>query len=414
MSSILKTPLNKEPKPNIVLVMIAKNEKESNEEHCITRCLHSCKELLAGVVVVTTSYGSVEKGNVDGLVNEWAVSTGIKTLVGLTGWNDDFAAARNTALGLAYKAFPEADFFMLIDADEVFHGQPQFVFGQLNHLSQELTCMVNHVITPGEIVPRVTFIRNIPGWAYRFAHHETIQLNGETPHAAFMGSMSSPGTGACVTTPSDGARSKDPNKLQHDTVRLMQAYDRDPHPRYLFYLALHWLKMGEHAKAVNLFQRYLNDVKRDHSVAGTVYFAWLTLGRIYQLKTYEPDYSEEDRFDASLNAFCKAYETSPSRAEALGEIALLHARNGTWPWVKVFALACVQAPSPLTTEFLETKWKDWRGLDILTVALINLGQYSLAKPYLEILLKQPSLPDSERPRVSDHLRNITHATGGSQ
>ena len=82
----------------ISLCMIVKNEN-----HNLSRCLESVKDLVDEMVIVDT-------GSTDGTV-EISKSYGAK--VGFFAWCDDFAAARNHSLSLA-----TGDWILVLDADE--------------------------------------------------------------------------------------------------------------------------------------------------------------------------------------------------------------------------------------------------------------------------------------------------------
>lgn len=96
---------------SVSLCMIVKDE-----EHCLARCLASCKPLVHELVVVDT--GSTDR------TSQIAELFGAR--VYHLAWQDDFAAARNYAMAQA-----TADWILVMDADEVLSARDYQLFNDL-------------------------------------------------------------------------------------------------------------------------------------------------------------------------------------------------------------------------------------------------------------------------------------------
>jgi tetratricopeptide (TPR) repeat protein len=268
----------------------------------------------------------------------------------------------------------------------------------LNNTDPAINAYMIPTVLHQHMLARINLVRNIPGWGYRYRHHETIELKGQAPSYVPMGNPTSPEAGPYVFTQHDGARSHDPAKFERDLASLREAWQEDGAPRYLFFLAL-TMANGKHPQEARHTFKLFIEYSKDPCEVGMVYYALLMLGRLNQSVL---DCSYDPMLDLE-----KAYRLCPTRAEALGEIALLHGKRQEWEKAYVYALAAMQPVMPEHLEFLEPMWVQWRALDILTVCLINLGRYVEAVGYLNALLKRPALPARERPRVQEHLTNIT-------
>ena len=110
----------------------------------------------------------------------------------------------------------------------------------------------------------------------------------------------------------------------------------------------------------------------------------------------------------------RAFELVPSRSEAPGELAVHYGNAGRWALAYVYALASSHKLQPTHIEYVEPVWIQWRSLDVMSVALINIGQSAVALNYLNLLLARPELPVVERPRVQKHHDDLERILGVKQ
>ena len=379
---------------NVCLCMIVKNDADNNEAHCILRCLDSCEDFITHAAILLT-HEKHASSELDLLIDKWGMDSNVDIEMRNYEWHDDFAAARNQALAMVNWAWPKTDWLLLIDADEELRLGPggcDMLKNILGEIKQD--SVVIPLIHEGRIVTRVNLIRNIPGWQYKFRHHETIELNGKPPEPAFIGSVTHPTSGPHVFTAHDGARSKNPDKITREVELLQQDYDDTQEPRYLFFLGMTLLNMKDEKRALEVFSKYCAEERRPEN-DGLKYAALLRMGRL----------------SGNLDMFACAHELCPTRNEALGELAIDWCKKGIWHVAYLYALAANQPVRPTHLEFIEPMWSAWRALDILTVCLINMDRYGEALNYLQALMARDTLPESEILRVQSHLNKLEEICG---
>jgi hypothetical protein len=246
------------------------------------------------------------------------------------------------------------------------------------------------VMEDGRVFPRISFIRNEPGWAWQYGYHEELTFHGHPVHAHLLGSITEPTAGPHLRHHPDGARTKSRDKHSQAEVTCQCLWNESQHPRYLFYGAEACMLQSKSLGAEMLYCEFLDNADAKAMPPGFRYYALLQLGRL-ALKN-------ESRATAPFE-FLDAYALCPTRAEALGELALFHARQGEWALCRLYALTCANAPEPQNFEYVEPHWRAWRGLDLLITSLLKLGQIKQAADYLGLLLSRPALPASEKPRL---------------
>ena len=392
--------LNKLPKgeatTTVCLCLIVKDDLGADESHCVLRCLESCKGFITHVSAVFTCKQDGEAGACWPLVRDWCHQNRVILYHDRIVWKDDFSYARNHSIGLAQEemlVFP--GWLLLLDCDEelrvgVFQSEVLEILGKTSHTAFTLPTALNqHTLT------RINLIKNIPGWKYRFRHHETIEFDGQPPKCVMLGNPTNPAAGPHVVTAHDGVRSREPAKKKNVIAALRAAWEEEGDPHYAFYLGMELSSLTDlHQQAISFFECYCNS-ERDTSARGMIYYAKLMIGRL-----------SADPATAEL-FFWHANKTDPTRPEALGELALLFGKQEDWPKTYLCALAAAQPVAPTHLEFFEPMWVQWRAIDILTVALINMGRYQEATVYLRGLLGNYFLPASERPRIQEHFDSIT-------
>ena len=390
---------------SICLSMIAKNDEGSDESHVIVRALESCKGLVNTLALITTSRDT-KLGEAQDNAVYWCNTNSVAPRFDALLWVDDFAEARNAALKSAQKT--TCDWIMLLDCDEWIEGDPEAIKQILRKATQNAVALP--ILTcSGHINPRITFIRNIPGWEWKYRLHETLMFNGEIPKVEAPYSTESPLSGPHIRTLQDGARSQDPEKMEKDARILAHAYHETGEVRYLFFLA-HTMQAKvsnskdaptpeEMQEVVGKWESYIN--KSEGQQAGLRYKAYLELGRVLRA-TSDPQ--------RAVANWLMAYNLIPTRVEALGEVASIYLSQRAFAMARVYALATAHAPipDPATAEFLEMDWGRWKGLLMLIESLANLGQVGVVLQYIELALSRPDLPDEPRANVIKLREEITH------
>ena len=393
-------------KPTVCLSMIVKADQFSSESHVITRCLDTCKDVITlGRIFLTAEIKSTFNANLGTLISQWFIKKGLNFDLDHLLWEGHYAEARNTALEQAQKT--TAQWIQLIDADEELDAQPEEVLRML------ITTPYDSVVMPvvvqdkdghQRVFNRIAFVRNIAGWGYIGRYHEDLQFNGTIPESDYLGGSPDDYTqGPHIFTASDGATHKDPERDSKIHRLLFKAFTESGDPRDWFFYAEQTRICGKYDEAVIHFTSFLEMAKEGRGkrypsiTPSMVYYALLTLGRLFIHKGQVAE---------GRVKFIEAYSLMPSRVEALGEMALVHASRGEWAMARIYALACANSPRPRAVDFLEPEWAQWRGLDILTVALQNLGQVDNLPKYYQLLLGRKALPASERTRVETNFNNL--------
>lgn len=147
--------MGERPRPSLALVTIARDE-----ERCIARLLRSARDVVDEMVVVDT-------GSADA-TQEIARAEGAR--VSEFAWVDDFAAARNEALGRA-----KSDYCLVLDADEWITaggaGLREWMMGLTGPSFGEVTCV--STFDAGEQCAQEQSVRVLPvGARYRGRIHE--------------------------------------------------------------------------------------------------------------------------------------------------------------------------------------------------------------------------------------------------
>jgi hypothetical protein len=190
----------------------------------------------------------------------------------------------------------------------------------------------------------------------------------------------------------EGARSADPDKYRKDAAVLERALEREPqNARYVFYLAQSWRDAGELEKARDRYRARADMGGWDEEV----WYSRLEVARL-TLRLGAPDAEV-------VAAFLGAYETRPSRAESLCELASALRRRQRAAAAYPFAKIAAETPRPRDRLFVDDSVYAWRACDELAVAAYWTGHYAEAQALNEGLLAGGRLPESERPRIEANI-----------
>ncbi|MEV7501300.1 hypothetical protein [Streptomyces sp. NPDC093018] len=104
-----------------------------------------------------------------------------------------------------------------------------------------------------------------------------------------------------------------------------------------------------------------------------------------------------------IDRYLRAYESRPSRAEAIGDLTRLCRLEGRWPLAHLFAARAAVIPRPEDILFVEMSWHEWRALDELAVASYWIGDYAKSREYCTRLLDGGKVPEGERALIAANL-----------
>ncbi|MEV6396725.1 glycosyltransferase [Streptomyces sp. NPDC051907] len=355
--------------------MIVKNEAPT-----IRRCLDSVRPLIDTWVIVDT-------GSTDGTQD--VVRDCFSDLPGVLHerpWKG-FGPSRTEALELAR---PHADYLLFIDGDDEMQVRPGFQMPALTHDAYRVALHNGPIIhwRPALVSTRLP-------WRYVGVLHEYIESGTQHSLGVFEG--------ANILTVGGGARLREGGqrkKYLKDAEILEQGLIDEPdNARYVFYLAQSWRDAGEPEKSLAAYDRR----------AGMPGF----LEETYCAQVYAA------RLAASLGRgpaevmerYLRAYESRPSRAEAIGDLARACRLEKRWPLAYMFAKQAARIPFPKDILFVEFSWHEWRALDELAVAAAWVGEHQESLECCERLLDEGKLPDEQRERVVANLNFVQRKLG---
>jgi tetratricopeptide (TPR) repeat protein len=104
------------------------------------------------------------------------------------------------------------------------------------------------------------------------------------------------------------------------------------------------------------------------------------------------------------DAYVRAHDMNPARAESLGELAHYLQVRGKRALAYAFSSIAKDIGPTNQKLFVDPSWSDWRNLDEYAVACYWMGKYKDSLQANEKLLKSKTLPESERGRVENNMR----------
>ncbi|MFJ8111258.1 glycosyltransferase [Streptomyces sp. NPDC096132] len=363
-------------KPTVCLNMIVKDEAP-----VIRRCLESVRPLIDSWVIVDT--GSTD-GTQDVIRDVYSDLPGELYERPWKGYD----GSRTEAIELAR---PGADYLFFMDADDVMEVEPGFRMPELILEAYRVNIRFGsfRYWRPALVATRLP-------WRYVGVLHEYIDCGSRFSLGTLRGAeMVIVGGGGRLRN--EGARAK----YLRDAHVLEEALVKEPdNARYAYYLAQSWRDAGEPEKALEAYDRRA-------AMGGweeEVYCSRLWAARLAaDLK--RPAAEVMDRY-------LRAYETRPSRAEAVGELARVCRQSGPrWPLAHMFARQAARIPMPTDDLLVEADWYEWQALDELAVAAYWVGEYEECKDCCERLLESDKLPDEQRERVIQNLELARHNLG---
>ena len=344
----------------LILFMIVKNESR-----VISRCLESVKPYIDGWCICDT-------GSTDGTQAIIRSSLkGIKGEVYDRPWVD-FASNRNEALDLAKELFPDADYLMTIDADEILLKAD---FSKLEADSHPFRYLHGSLE-----FDRTSVVSAKQPWKFVGVLHEYLDLEDEVKEGVSVG---------VVKTSREGSRSDDPKKYEKDAEILKKALQQEPNnKRYQFYLA-------QSLRDAGLFRESYDAYKVRATMGGWVeeiWQSWYQRGILAEQLGLDP-----------MPDYIKALEILPKRAETYGRAAAWLRANKNFGQAYIWAKAGVTLKPYPEALFLEPKYYTWGCKDEASVAAYWTNRFLEGLNLTSDLLAGEDLPKEQRRRVQDNL-----------
>lgn len=347
----------------ICLSMIVKNEV-----HIVHEALEAVAPYINYWVIVDT--GSTD--NTQDVIRTKMAELGVPGELHERPWRD-FASNRSEAVQLAQG---HSDYIWVMDADDTVIGKIDF-----SGLTADGYNMRSRIADL--IYWRPLLLRDGVTWNYVGVVHELPVHNGlYPPDEMLYGDYEIIGRHL-------GARSSEPGKYERDRDLLLAQLGSDPDDsRSAFFLAQTYNSLGDQVNAKRWYARRSEMGGFDQEV----YYSMLKLARAMDA-TGEP-------WTEVLNAYLRAWDFRPVRAEPLYDIAFHYRQAGQYELGYLFARRGAEIQFPDSdVVFVEADVYNWRLLDEQSVCASWIGRKVEALKIDRRLLTRDDLPDDERERI---------------
>ncbi len=346
----------------ICLNMIVRNES------------HIIHELIAAVADKIDCWVIVDTGSDDGtqdVIRRLMADRGIPGELHERPWRD-FGHNRSEAIALAQG---HGDYIWVMDADDVVEGTIDFT-----GLSADGYAMR---FRDGTTYWRRQLFRNGVPWRYQGVLHEVAVCDAPFTEARLEGDYH-------IHSRRLGVRNLDPRKYARDAEILQADVDRNPDDsRSVFYLAQSYFDAGEFTQARQWYGRRAEMGGWDEEVFYALFRVAVAMDRLG-----EPWPTVQD-------AYLRAWNQRPSRAEPLHAIACRHRKDGRYPLGHLFARMAAEIPLPAADKlFVHTDVYTWRALDEQAVCASWLGRWAETFELAQRLLARDDIPEDDRTRIA--------------
>jgi Glycosyl transferase family 2 len=342
---------------------------------------HIVQEVLDSVAPYVSSWVIVDTGSDDGtqdLIKSHMAALGIPGELYERPWRN-FGHNRTEALTLACG---HGDYIWVIDADDILVGTPDFTqlsadIYRLRIGQASFTYWHPQLFRDGARVRYVGVVHEAPAWDDSCV---VGRLEGEYH----------------IESRRLGARSQDRQTYARDRDLLLAEVERNPEDaRSVFYLAQSYFDLGDFASARTWYARRAEMGGWDEEV----YYSMLRVGRsMTELDAPWPDVQD---------AYLRAWEFRPTRAEALHAIAYRYRVEKRYRLGYLFAKRAAQIPLPeQDILFVGADVYAWRATDEQAICAFYLGKRAEAFTLCRRLLARSDVPDGERQRIA---RNRDHS-----
>jgi glycosyltransferase involved in cell wall biosynthesis len=348
--------------PTICLNMIVRDES------------HIVAEVLDAVAPYISSWVIVDTGSVDGtqdLIREHMAGLGIPGELHERPWRD-FGHNRSEALVLAQG---HGDYIWVIDADDMVSGTMDF-----SDLSADVYSL--RYGTGFNYWRRQVFRDGMP-WRYVGVVHEFPTCDIRYSDGRLEGDY-------YLESRRLGGRNLDPKKYERDRDLLLAEVGRNPEDvRSVFYLAQSYFDLADYGNA-----RYWYSLRAEMGdFSEEVYYSLYRVAESMS-RVGEPWAQVED-------AYLKAWEYRPTRAEPLHAMAFRYRNDKRYQLGYLFAERAAQIPLPESDVlFVSADVYQWRALDEQAVCASWMGKNSEAFALFQRILASGYLPEEHRARIT--------------
>jgi glycosyltransferase involved in cell wall biosynthesis len=350
-------------RPAICLNMIVKNEA------------HIIQEMLDAVAPYISSWVIVDTGSDDGtqdLIKSHMAGLAIPGELYERPWRD-FGHNRTEALTLAQG---RGDYIWVMDADDTVVGTPDF-----NNLDADVYSM--RIGQAPAIDWRPQLFRDGARVRYIGVVHEAAVCDGPCVNARLEGEYH-------VESRRLGSRSLDPQKLVRDRDLLLAEVERNPeHTRPVYYLAQSYFDLKDFANARTWYERRVEMGGWDQEV----YYSMLQVAE--SMAHLDLPWMEVQ------DAYLRAWEFRPTRAEALYLLAFRLRADKRYQLGYLFAERAAQIPLPEEDILLvRAAVHAWLAREEQATCAWFIGNQVEAFMLWRRLLARADLPEEARQRIA--------------
>jgi glycosyltransferase involved in cell wall biosynthesis len=355
-----------------------------NETHVILRCLESVYKYI-------DRYDITDTGSTDGtqdMIRKFFAEKGIPGEVYQSDWKGfgDHAGKIGSRTEAFQNAKGKADYAWVIDADDSLSG---------DLILPEGTDVDAYTLqfSRGEFSWwRTQIFKNNRDWRYVGVLHEYPDSDPKPYRIEKLNGN------YFIEARTEGARNIGVSaieKYSKDAEALEKAIVEDPtNVRYQFYLAQSYFDSQQWEKAIGAY-------KRRAEMGGWEEEVFFSLYRVAICKVFlQHPWSE------IYDAFMMSYESRPTRAEPLYQLARLHRMHNRPKAAYVYARMALEIPRPMEdTLFIEEIPYAWGNLDELGAVAHTVGKFHLGMQVCHKLLCENKFPPEHKQRIENNFNS---------
>lgn len=285
----------------------------------------------------------------------------------------DFATSRNRALELAEQKFPQADFFLMIDAEWYITGVPELISFCKQHRQDIEPVYLIRITDNNTDFYTTRLIRRSAHPRFTGVVHEMLDQKAK---------IKAPASICFAWNPSAYGNEKTKKRWERDIQLLSAARKKDPkNLRTLFFLAQTYHGLGDLKQAYAQYEQYTK-------ISTDLEETYLAL---YRLGILADELSKQDThftWAMARDHYLTAYMICPHRAEPLVELAHHYYTTKELPLCYIFARRAAELPYPQTEYFcVEKQMYDFARYDVLGACAASVGDYERGEWALKMALK---------------------------
>ncbi|OBK29819.1 glycosyl transferase [Mycobacterium asiaticum] len=345
-----------------------------NEAAIIQATLDDIARYISAWVIVDT--GS-DDGTQD-IIRDHMTRLGIPGELHERPWRD-FGHNRSEALTLAQG---HGDYIWVLDADDKVAGTLDF--GQLGKDLYQL-----RFGETSDVIWRPNLFRDGLPVRYEGVVHEYVMVDSDFSHDRLDGDY-------YIDSRRLGSRNRNPHqKFESDRDLLLAEIERNPEDaRSVFYLAQSYFDLGDFENARKWYQRRVDMGGWAEEVYQSMY------------RVAESMWSMGAHWLEVQDAYLRAWEFRPTRAEPLYAIAFRYRLDERYQLGYLFAKHAAEIPFPTEdTLLVSADTYTWGALDEAAVCASWIGEHAEAVALWRRILARPGIPDGDRQRITANCDN---------